>query len=83
MTAFARDAGLDPGTMPLEIRKLEQDLGGELLVPGGVKRPLRLTRLGKKVAAAAARVPASSVISPHRATNKRVSPRPSCDDPRA
>ncbi|MGW1659085.1 helix-turn-helix domain-containing protein [Streptomyces atratus] len=41
LTAFARDAGLDPGTVTLQIRKLEQDLDGELLVPGGVKHPMR------------------------------------------
>ncbi|NGO71336.1 IS3 family transposase [Streptomyces sp. SB3404] len=37
-----------------QIRKLEQDLDGELLVRGGVKHPMQLTSLGKKVVAAAA-----------------------------
>ncbi|MFB7270718.1 LysR family transcriptional regulator [Streptomyces sp. NPDC056244] len=53
LTAFARDADLDPGTVTLQIRKLEQDLDGQLLVRGGVKYAMQLTSLGKKVVAAA------------------------------
>ncbi|MEU2561845.1 hypothetical protein ABZ626_21285 [Streptomyces longispororuber] len=44
---------LDPGTVTLQIRKLEQDLDGQLLVRGGDKHAMQLTGLGKKVVAAA------------------------------
>ncbi|WP_371792894.1 LysR family transcriptional regulator [Streptomyces sp. NBC_01471] len=53
LTGFARDADLDPGTVTLQIRKLERDLDGQLLVRGGVKYAMQLTDLGKKVVAAA------------------------------
>ncbi|WP_405814217.1 TniQ family protein [Streptomyces sp. NBC_01390] len=53
LTAFARDANLDPGSVTLQIRKLERDLDGQLLVRGGVKHAMQLTGLGKKVVAAA------------------------------
>lgn len=53
LTAFARDADLDPGTVTLQIRKLEQDLDGRLLVRGGAKRAMQLTSLGKKAVATA------------------------------
>ncbi|MEU5002070.1 hypothetical protein [Streptomyces sp. NPDC021622] len=52
-TAFARDTDLDPGTVTLQIRKLDQDLDGQLLVRGGVKHAMQLTGLGNKVVAAA------------------------------
>lgn len=53
LTAFARDADLDPGTVTLQIRTLERDLDGQLLVRGGVKHAMQLTGLGKKIVAAA------------------------------
>lgn len=52
LTDFARDAGLDPSVVTLQIRLLERDLDGELLVRGAVNA-MRLTGLGKKVLAAA------------------------------
>ncbi len=39
--------------MTLQIRKLERNLDGQLLVRGGVKFAMQLTGLGKKVVAAA------------------------------
>lgn len=53
MTAFARDAGLDPSTVTLQIVRLERDFDGQLLVRGGNKHAMQLTRLGKRVVAAA------------------------------
>ncbi|UED86398.1 helix-turn-helix domain-containing protein [Streptomyces profundus] len=52
LTAFPRDADLDPGTVTLRIRKLEQDLDDQLLVRGAVKHAMQLTCLDKKAVAA-------------------------------
>lgn len=54
LAAFALDSGLDPSVVTLQIRLLERDLDGELLVRGGNGHTMRLTALGKKVLAAAA-----------------------------
>ncbi|MFJ9034538.1 LysR family transcriptional regulator [Streptomyces sp. NPDC102274] len=51
--AFARDADLDPATVTRQIRKLEQDFDGQLLVRGGNTHRMQLTGLGKRVVAAA------------------------------
>ncbi|MGW0672535.1 LysR family transcriptional regulator [Streptomyces sp. NPDC002746] len=53
LVAFARDVGLDPSVVTLQIRLLERDLDGELLIRGGNAHPMRLTGLGQKVLAAA------------------------------
>lgn len=53
MTAFARAAGLDPSMVTLQIVRLERDFDGQLLVRGGNRHAMQLTRLGKRVVAAA------------------------------
>lgn len=53
LAAFARDVGLDPSVVTVQVRPLEGDLDGELLIRGGNGHAMRLTALGRKVLVAA------------------------------
>ncbi|WP_179775807.1 LysR family transcriptional regulator [Amycolatopsis endophytica] len=44
--------GLQPSPLSTQIKRLEHDLGGELLVRAERGRPMQLTPFGNKVAAA-------------------------------
>jgi hypothetical protein len=83
LTTFARDAGLDPGTVTLQIHKLEQDLDGELLSPAKSNTPCSSPALARRSWPPRRRIPTSPVISTDHATNRRPLSRPSCDGPRA
>ncbi|WP_327347026.1 LysR family transcriptional regulator [Streptomyces europaeiscabiei] len=53
LAAFARDVGFDPSVVTVQVRLLEGDLDGELLIRGGNGHAMRLTALGRKVLVAA------------------------------
>ncbi|MFD5111764.1 LysR family transcriptional regulator [Streptomyces sp. NPDC058391] len=53
VTAFARDFGLDPSTVTLQISNLEKDFDGRLLIRGNTKHAMRLTTFGTRVVEAA------------------------------
>ncbi|MFE7978266.1 LysR family transcriptional regulator [Streptomyces shenzhenensis] len=75
VVAFARDADLDPATVTVQIRKLEQDFGGQLLVRVGTKYRCRSPASARGSWRRRSRTPTVLVTFTGHATSRRSSRR--------
>ncbi len=61
LTEAARDLGIHQSTLVIQINRLEADFGQPLLVRAERGTAMKLTRFGKRVVAAARKIPAEGV----------------------